>query len=157
MCLIAEIAMLIFGIIALATGKIKLSRNVVVRGPMARVIGLVLMAPIPLSLAVGLAIGTAFVIKGKTVTEVPWGIRLIEPVIALICGVVALVMGRAFKSPPAPKRRRPDEFDDGEEDPLALPRKHDDGRPTPGRETAIQDRPPDVPPRRPANPEHEEP
>lgn len=53
----AGIGMLIFGIIALIRGKFTLSKNKVVMGTPARLLGVLAMTPIPLMLGAGVVIG----------------------------------------------------------------------------------------------------
>jgi hypothetical protein len=58
MCLlIAEIIMLVGGLVALVTGKLKLSNALQLEGTPARIAGAILMAPLPLALAIGFMIG----------------------------------------------------------------------------------------------------
>jgi uncharacterized membrane protein YedE/YeeE len=58
MCiLIAEILMLVGGLYALIAGKVRLTKNMVLKGWRARVAGLFLIAPLPLALLAGLLIG----------------------------------------------------------------------------------------------------
>ena len=57
MCLIAEIAMTIFGIITLAKGKFSFTRNRVVKGIPAYAIGIILTATFPILIGVGFIIG----------------------------------------------------------------------------------------------------
>ena len=64
--LFLEIPALIFGIIALATGEFKLTRKRVVTGDSARMVGVMLVLPLPLSLAAGLAMGAMFRRAGPT-------------------------------------------------------------------------------------------
>ncbi len=53
MILIVEIILLIYGIIAIITGKFKLDKKKVVVGAYARLLGILCLMPIPFSLLVG--------------------------------------------------------------------------------------------------------
>ena len=57
MCLVVEIIMLLGGLYALITGKIKLTRGADLVGWKARVVGLILISPLPLALVAGLFLG----------------------------------------------------------------------------------------------------
>ena len=58
MCLlILEIAMLIFGLIGLISGKLTLSKNFVLQGTRARIAGAILALPLPLALLTGVILG----------------------------------------------------------------------------------------------------
>jgi len=57
MCLIMEIAILIFGIVTLVKGELTLSKNKVLAGTPARVVGIVMALMLPALFAVGLFIG----------------------------------------------------------------------------------------------------
>src|SRR4051812_44818645 len=54
-----EIGLLLCGLLALASGKLMVSGTTMVRGAAARLLGLVLMAPLPLSFLLGLLFGLA--------------------------------------------------------------------------------------------------
>jgi hypothetical protein len=62
LCLIAEIAMAIFGIITLVKGKFSLTQNRVVKGIPAYVIGIILTATFPVILCVGFFAGIVMTI-----------------------------------------------------------------------------------------------
>jgi hypothetical protein len=122
MCCIAEVAMLIFGIIATVTGKFSLTRGRVCRGASARFVGVVLIvAPL-------LAFGTTFAItamkfaqKGVQSPEQlsPQDMREIENtamITQLVLGGLALVtalgIALATAKPVERRPRRRDEEDD---------------------------------------------
>src|SRR5215831_9803459 len=67
-----KIALLIGGLIALITGKFRLSKSRIIEGAAARVAGLVLMVPLPLSYAIGFAIGYLAVLQGKRLDVAQW-------------------------------------------------------------------------------------
>ena len=101
-----EIVMLIFGIITLIRGKFTLTRGKEVRGVPARVIGLVLMLPFPLSLALDLLAGIVLAILGKPPTEqeaTTIGV-VIEVCIVALCFITAIVMANVYSQPIAKQR-----------------------------------------------------
>jgi hypothetical protein len=63
MCCAAEIGMMIFGIITLARGKFSLTKNLVVTGTPAYVIGIILTVTLPLNMGIGFLIGVIFAIQ----------------------------------------------------------------------------------------------
>ena len=63
MCFIAEIAMMIFGIITLVRGKFNLMRNRIVTGAPAYAIGIILTATLPLIMGIGFVIGVVLTIN----------------------------------------------------------------------------------------------
>ncbi|MBI3158135.1 MAG: hypothetical protein HYZ26_00870 [Chloroflexi bacterium] len=99
MCiLIAEIVMFLGGAYALIAGKLKLTKNVSLEGWRARVAGLILLAPLPLALLIGLMLGvlaSTGAASADTLTFAP----LIE--IALVLG--ALIGAAVFGALAKPK------------------------------------------------------
>ena len=63
MCCIAEIAMVIMGIVTLVKGSFMVSRTRVVRGAPAYVIGAILVAVLPTALVVGFLVGQRHFIR----------------------------------------------------------------------------------------------
>ena len=57
MCLIVEIAMTLWGIVTLVRGKFPLSRNKIVTGRAAYLVGLILTSTVPATFGVGFAFG----------------------------------------------------------------------------------------------------
>jgi hypothetical protein len=104
MCsLILEIGMLIMGILALVRGKISLTRNRVVTGTPARVIGVVLVLPLPLALVSGFVLGIVLVaLSGgappKQADLVKYALPL-EVGIVLLCGLAAVIIGATQARP----------------------------------------------------------
>jgi hypothetical protein len=141
MCLVLEIGMLIFGLIALITGKFSVSRNKVVRGAPARVVGGIMLLPLPLALLSVVAVGLALGLKGdlQEMEKHRMTFTIVEAAIVLICFIAAMVVGAIYAGPPdRPRRRRRDEEDeyyraeDGYEDDQdrdPRPRREPDDRP----------------------------
>jgi hypothetical protein len=116
---IAEIAMLVFGIIFLVRGKINLSRDKVVEGAMARLIGVILILPLPLAFLVGVMIGIS---KGMEAAkrggqvqldpDTQMAIAITELAIIFGCLILALILMFATARPPQPKYGFDEEYDD---------------------------------------------
>jgi hypothetical protein len=119
-CLIAEIASLVFGIITLATGKFTLSRNKVVYGAPARVVGVLLILILPVALGIAFMIGIMLAAQGRLVDprNPPTALFLVEPIVFVLFFGAAMIVALANARPPRPKRLRPDEevFEEDERD-----------------------------------------
>lgn len=89
MLCILEIAMTVMGIMALIKGEVKLSKNKVVRAPMAYIIGVILTATFPIALMIGLGIGFYYGANGQ---ELPMAAVLIDVVVIAIMGASAAVL-----------------------------------------------------------------
>lgn len=97
-----EIALLILGVMGLTTGKLTFTRNRVVRGLSARLLGLVGLLPLPTSFLAGLALA----LNPALQQSVPGGtIRqkatLLEGGITITCVLVFFALGW-FLGKPAP-------------------------------------------------------
>jgi hypothetical protein len=138
LCLIAEIISLVFGIIAVATGKLTMSKTKIVRGAPARVAGIFLILPLPLALVAGVVIAARFVAEGKVFdrANLPGWVLAVEPAIFGVCFAIAMIIAIANAGPLQPKPPRYEEDD--------YPEDRWDRGPSPGAE----DLPP-PPPRRP--------
>jgi hypothetical protein len=95
-----EIGLLITGIYALATGKLTLSKNRVVHGPAARVLGVVALLPLPLAFLIGFALGVNAASRGQTLEEVKPLLIGVELAVALLCGGIVLGVGLAVARDP---------------------------------------------------------
>ncbi|GIW56491.1 MAG: hypothetical protein KatS3mg082_2895 [Nitrospiraceae bacterium] len=96
MCCIAEIAMTFWGIVTLVQGRFFLTRNKIVRGAWAYVIGGLLTATLPVVLGLGFVIGFVLtVVRGRepTVEELlPLSILDIVVVTAILSAVVVIAV-----------------------------------------------------------------
>ena len=127
MLLYAEIGGLVWGMIALVSGKLTLSKDKVVTGAMARIIGLLLMVPLPLMLCVGVLYGVNRVMNGQQFgNEETLFITLIEFVV--VGAFWAMAIGLAFACASKPPRRRWWEDDDDEEFRRRKQQRYDDER-----------------------------
>jgi hypothetical protein len=100
------IIMLIFGIVALAKGSFSLTRGRVVKGIPARMVGLLLVLPFPISFGAGLALGVYAVSTGMPEQQVHDIANVLGVVIAFGFLIAALVTAFVFATPVEPKRPR---------------------------------------------------
>ncbi|MBI1913374.1 MAG: hypothetical protein HYS12_01245 [Planctomycetes bacterium] len=116
----AEIGMLVVGLIALFSGKFKLSKGRVVEGAAARVAGAVLSLPLPLAFGFGFFLGAQEAARGRRFDPKEWQstFLVVELGLLVVCGTVAtiIVLSAAPGASQRARRRR-----DAEEDDLDTP------------------------------------
>src|SRR5690349_8225720 len=101
MILVLEIAMLVWGIIALVKGKLKISKTKEVRGAKARLLGVVLVLPLPLAMMAGFVIGFTAARNGAVnMDSLKWTLIGVEAGIVLTCLALAVVGGMVMGQPP---------------------------------------------------------
>jgi hypothetical protein len=98
------IIMLIFGIVALATGRFSLTRKKVVEGAPARIVGVILILPLPVTFLAGLALGVSLLQQGRPVNEKE--VRSLALVIDIGVPVLALIAAIAVSAANAHEARR---------------------------------------------------
>ena len=76
MVLSLEIGLIVVGLIALVTGKVKLGKNRVATGIPARIAGAFFLLPFPVAFAIGFAIGLSQASQGKRVDTEDWKLTL---------------------------------------------------------------------------------
>jgi WD40 repeat protein len=105
-----EIGLLIAGIVALVTGRFKLSRDRVTVGTRARVAGLVCLLPLPLSFVVGFLIGFSEAMQNRRFDAREWegALTLIEGAVAVGCFLVAILVAHFGDS--AQVKQRPEDL-----------------------------------------------
>lgn len=98
------IAMLIGGLIALFKGQITFTKSKTVRGWPARFIGLILIAPLPIQLMLGIAWGIVLAAQQKSDAEIQQQIENygmgVDLAITLGCLVLAFILAATFSKPP---------------------------------------------------------
>ena len=105
MCLIVEIAMTIFGVVALFRGQVKVIGKNPVRGWPAYVIGALMAATLPLAFGTGLVIAVVIMASGGQVNmnDHLWILSLGDLAVVLgillICSVLSVIYA---KEPPPP-------------------------------------------------------
>lgn len=162
MCILfLALGMLIFGIITLITGKFQITRNKSAYGAPARIVGVIMLLPLPLFFLTSFLLGVGIAATGGQVNQedMPRLERMLSIVaislimgcfgvglaIALNYGVPTRIQRRARDDDDddfddRPRRRRRDEEDEDDDRPRRRPRAddgYDDDEPRPRR------RPPD--------------
>ncbi|MFO0885143.1 MAG: hypothetical protein U0894_13295 [Pirellulales bacterium] len=92
-----SILMLVFGIYALAAGKLK-TKTHEVTGTKARLIGLVLVAYLPVTFAIGIVLGIIAFQSGNMETFEKFAF-LIDLAVVIITAAIALVLFNIWKQP----------------------------------------------------------
>ena len=107
-----DVILLILGIIVLIKGQVMLTRTKEVRGTPARVIGVLLILPLPLGFLAGLLLGAFYVAQGKPVTksEIQGVGTILGVAIIVLCVLTAIVVASAYAQP-IRKRRVEDEIE----------------------------------------------
>jgi hypothetical protein len=95
-----EIGMLVSGLVVLLSGRFRLSPQRVAEGTAARLAGLVLLLPWPLSFCLEFLLGVRETIAGRRLNPEEWQQTFLisEVVIVTICGAVALLIGLTASS-----------------------------------------------------------
>ena len=70
MILILEILLLVYGIITIITGKFKLNKDKVIKGPRARFLGFLCLLPMPFSLFVSFIYSICLAIQGLETEQI---------------------------------------------------------------------------------------
>jgi len=109
-----EIGLLIFGFVALIRGKFTITKNKVVEGMPARLLGALAILPLPLLVGLGILLGLAkgeqFFVKNKL------QLTIAEAAIVVVFAIIIFGVGAAIGKPPRKQRRCRDEIDDDEDD-----------------------------------------
>jgi hypothetical protein len=106
MILGAEIAMLVLGIMALATGRLTLAKTKVVTGPLAKNLAMLLLAPFPLAWVFKGFYDLSYATHGKLVPDPTkdrsyfWTVTAIEGAVVIACLAAVYVIGWAGASDP---------------------------------------------------------
>jgi hypothetical protein len=114
MILGVEIAMLVVGLLAIFRGRMTISKNKVVTGIAARLLGLVALTPLPVAFAT-IALYVAVSGPGdpeRFVEDNKLTIMLIEAGVVIGIAIVVFGMGAAIGHPPEPKPEDDDEDED---------------------------------------------
>jgi hypothetical protein len=96
-----DIILLILGIVVLVKGQVLLTRTKEVRGTPARIIGVILLLPLPLSFFAGLLLGALLVSQGKPVneSEIQGIVPFLGPAIIALCLFAAIAIAIAYAQP----------------------------------------------------------
>lgn len=98
-----QIAMAIVGIIVLCTGKLKLSANKVVVGTPARLLGLMLLAPLPVAFTIGICVGLYVGSTGGSLDDVQIPMLLVDVGLVVLTAIAVFAIASAIAKPPGYK------------------------------------------------------
>jgi hypothetical protein len=98
-----QIAMAIFGIIVLCTGKLKLSANKVVVGTPARLLGLMLLAPLPVAFGIGICVGIYVASTGGNLDDVQMQMIFVDVGLVVLTALAVFAIANAIAKPPGYK------------------------------------------------------
>jgi hypothetical protein len=109
-----EIAMLIMGILAIVRGKVSLTKTLVVEGTAARIVGVIMILPLPLVFGVVILWGIASGARGKQLNENELRTTgmFIEAGITIGCFLLALLIAAMTGGAQSRKFGDYDELDD---------------------------------------------
>jgi hypothetical protein len=118
------IGLMVAGIIALATGRMKFSKNRAVQGVPARLLGVALLAPLPAGFLAAMIYTMAHIDPNKPDQAQEWGRQHDGAITAVMAGtmiglavliiVIAAFLAKPIK--PQRKRKRRNDYDDVEDD-----------------------------------------
>lgn len=119
MILGAEIGLIIFGIYAMVTGKLTLTKTHIVRGTAARLIAVIALLPLPLSLAVVFTVGILAVNRGAILdpndTSAQLKSIMIEAGIVVACLIAVYAIGWPVAARQAARGTLVEEIEDAED------------------------------------------
>lgn len=88
-----EIGLLIWGIVTLIKGRLTVSKNKVVTGGRARLIGVIMLLPLPLAFIMGAIIGVTKAANNQSADMTDPVLIGVEAAIVLGLGALAIVLG----------------------------------------------------------------
>jgi hypothetical protein len=99
--LIAQIALLVWGIIVMVRGQIAFSNTKVVRGGSARLVGALIILPLPLSVAIVFAYGMYLGVKEQEIEirHIEWVGMVIQLCVYGVCLLSAIVLDLLLAKP----------------------------------------------------------
>jgi hypothetical protein len=143
--LIVEITMIVLGIKTLSKGQVWFTQSLTVTGPLAKIIGAVLIIPLPVGLCIRLLLEVFFPTRGKYTYDIHDFADMLELVVGFGCGFLAVLLGLIAQEPA--RRKRDLSFDEDADKWFGPPARDDTGPVVPGKETGIRPGPEDQPPR----------
>src|SRR5947209_3975108 len=131
-CLIAELVMLVLGIIALARGQIRIASRRTIYGTRARLAALFLILPFPLNFGASIVLALILVAQRKepTTASVQPAAAILEIAIFVLCMAAALIITLTAAEPSRSRGGLDDDFDDFVP-PRRARRRQDDDLPLP--------------------------
>jgi WD40 repeat protein len=109
-----EIALVIWGLMALFSGKITLSKQRVVEGPAARIAGVVFMLPWPVSYVLGYGLRVSQLSQGRPLVLKEWMPTLIvmELIVIAVCVGLGFLIAQTGVAPTSAQPKFPPDEDD---------------------------------------------
>jgi|GEM_PF-6801737 hypothetical protein len=95
-----ELAMAVWGVIVLFTGRLKVSSTKVVEGTAARLLGLLMLAPLPIAFMVGIAVGIWAGANGRAMDDIRMPLLASEVGIVIITAIIVFSIAHAIGKPP---------------------------------------------------------
>jgi hypothetical protein len=158
MLCVLEIFCLVYGIITLVNGRFPVGKNKEVRAPAAYLVGMLLIAVVPVAIILGIALNWDDIKNGGGPQPFQFKLSTVLPDLIAVFGVggAAVVVALSTVQPkrrPKRRRRRVDDYDDYEDRPRRRRYEddeldEDDDRPRPRRRRADYDDEDDRPRRR---------
>jgi hypothetical protein len=108
MCLLFEIGLLVFGIVTIALGRFTLTKTSVVRGAPARIIGVMMILPLPLTFLVALPILVVLLSRGAETGTVRVLGFVVQVGVLLVCFALGLLVALGNAQPVDKPQDRPD-------------------------------------------------
>ncbi len=95
-----QIALAVWGVIVLVTGKLKISQNKIVTGTAARLLAILMLAPLPVAFMIGIGVGVWAGANGKGIEDIQMPLMLVD--VGLVIGTALLVVciAHAIGKPP---------------------------------------------------------
>lgn len=102
-----QLALAIWGIYVLYTGKLKVTNNKQVVGTAARLLGLVMLAPFPLAFMIGISIGIWAGANGKDLDDFQVPLLAVDVALVLCTALGVIGIAHAIGKPPGDELRPP--------------------------------------------------
>jgi hypothetical protein len=96
-----DVGLFLGGLYFLIVGKVPPKKNAkyVVQGWPLRVMGAILMLPLPLSFLVGFVYGYWLTTHGRSIADAGWGLFLIDVMIVALCALAVTIVRLAYRIP----------------------------------------------------------
>lgn len=95
-----QIALAIWGIVVLFTGKLTVSKTKVVQGTAARLLGLLMLMPFPVAFMIGVAVGAWGAASGRDLEDLQMTLMAVDAGLVIGTAVLVLAIAHAIgKSP----------------------------------------------------------
>jgi hypothetical protein len=96
-----QLALAVWGIYVMVTGKLKVAQNKVVVGTPARLLALLMLAPLPVGFTIGIGVGVWAGANGKELEDIQIPLFLTDVALVIGTAVVVFCIAHAIGKPPA--------------------------------------------------------